>query len=124
MHGAVLMLLAALSAPAWAAGDAGRGRAIVANRAVGLCLLCHQAPIPEEPFQGNLAPDLAGAGSRHSAAALRQRIADPRAFNPQSIMPAYARTEGLRRVGTAWQGKPLLSAQQIDDVVAYLETLR
>ena len=105
-------------------GDPARGRAIVASRQSGLCLLCHTGPIPEERFQGNLAPDLAGAGSRFTAGQLRLRIVDARRANPQTIMPPYQRTDGLLRVGTAWQGKPLLSAQQIEDVVAYLVTLK
>ncbi len=105
-------------------GDAVRGRAIVANRQVGLCLLCHSGPIPEERFQGNLAPSLEGAGSRLSTAQLRLRMVDSRQINPQSIMPAYHRTSGLERVGSAWQGKTILSAQQIEDVVAWLATLK
>ncbi len=105
-------------------GDATRGRAIVANRQVGLCLLCHGGPIPEERFQGNLAPDLAGAGQRWTAAQLRLRLVDPRRLNPDSIMPAYYRTQGLTRVGRAWEGRTLLSAQQLEDVVAYLATLK
>ncbi len=105
-------------------GDAARGRAIVATRQQGLCLLCHAGPIPEERFQGNLAPDLAGAGARWSVAQLRLRLVDARRLNPDSIMPAYYRTDGLTRVGRAWEGKPLLDAQQIEDVVAYLATLR
>jgi L-cysteine S-thiosulfotransferase len=104
--------------------DASRGRAIVASRQTGLCLLCHTAPIAEERFQGNIAPDLRGAGSRWSAGQLRLRLADPRRFNPASVMPAYFRSDGLTRVGAAWQGKPVLSATQIEDVVAYLQTLR
>jgi len=105
-------------------GDAARGRAIVANRQVGLCLLCHTAPIAEERFQGTLAPDLAGAGTRSTAAQLRLRLADSRRVNPQSIMPAYFRADGLSRVGKNWQGKTLLGAQQIEDVIAYLVSLR
>jgi len=105
-------------------GDAARGRAIVANRQLGLCLLCHSAPIPEEHLQGNLAPSLAGAGSRWSTGQLRLRMVDPRRVAPGTIMPAYHRTEGLRQVGTAWRGKPLLDAQQIEDVVAWLATLK
>lgn len=105
-------------------GDAARGRAIVANRQVGLCLLCHAGPIPEERFQGNLAPDLSGAGSRWSEGQLRLRIADAARLNPATIMPSYYRTEGLARVSPVVQGKPILDAQQIEDVVAYLRTLR
>lgn len=105
-------------------GDAARGRAIVASRQAGLCLLCHPAPIPEERFQGNLAPDLAGAGSRWSAAQLRLRIVDARVLNPQTIMPPYHDTGGLQRVGAAWQGKAVLDPQQVEDVVAWLVTLQ
>lgn len=105
-------------------GDAARGRAIVANRQVGLCLLCHTGPIPEERFQGNLAPDLSGAGSRWSEGQLRLRIADAGRLNPATIMPSYYSTEGLVRVSPALQGKPILDAQQIEDVVAYLGSLR
>jgi L-cysteine S-thiosulfotransferase len=105
-------------------GDATRGRAIVVNRQVGLCLLCHSGPFPEERFQGNLAPSLAGAGSRWSEGQLRLRIADSSRINPTTIMPAYHRTEGLVRVAPAFKDKPILSAQQIEDVVAFLLTLK
>ncbi len=105
-------------------GDAARGRAIVANRQLGLCLLCHSAPIAEERFQGDLAPSLAGAGARWSTGQLRLRMVDPQRVAPGTIMPAYYRTEGLRQVGAAWRGKPLLDAQQIEDVVAWLATLK
>ncbi len=106
------------------AGDAARGRAIVANRQVGLCLLCHPAPIAEERFQGNLAPDLAGAGARYSAAQLRLRVVDPRRLNPASFMPAFHSATPASRVGEAWVGKPILTAQQVEDVVAWLASLR
>jgi L-cysteine S-thiosulfotransferase len=105
-----------------AKGDPVRGRAIVGNRQVGLCLLCHSGPFPEERFQGNLAPDLRNAG-RLGEAQLRARLVDPARFNPQTIMPAYYRTEGTR-VAPSYRGKPVLSAQQIEDVVAYLSTLK
>lgn len=105
-------------------GDPARGRAIVANRQVGLCLLCHSGPFPEERFQGNLAPDLRGAGARWSEAQLRLRIVDSSRINPATIMPAYHRTDGLTRVAPAWRDKPVLSAAQIEDVVAFLLTLR
>jgi L-cysteine S-thiosulfotransferase len=105
-------------------GDPAAGRVIVASRQTGLCLLCHSGPLPEAPQQGNLAPSLAGAGSRWNAGQLRLRLIDARALNADSIMPPYFNPEGLQRVGTAWQGQPMLNAQQIEDVVAFLETLR
>lgn len=107
-----------------ARGDPARGRAIVANRQVGLCLLCHSGPFPEERFQGDLASDLRGAGSRWSEGQLRLRIVDSGRVNPATIMPAYHRTEGLVRVAAAYRGKPVLSAEQVEDVVAFLTTLR
>jgi sulfur-oxidizing protein SoxX len=105
-------------------GDAQRGRAIVASRQTGLCLLCHAAPLPEERFQGNLAPDLAGVGARYSEAQLRLRVVDPRRIHPASFMPAFHTPDHPTRVGAAWTGKPILTAQQVEDVVAWLATLR
>jgi len=105
-------------------GDAQRGRAIVANRQAGLCLLCHRAPVPEERFQGDLAPDLAGVGGRYTTAQLRLRVVDPRQVNPASFMPAFHGADNPSRIGAAWAGKPILQAQQVEDVVAYLATLR
>jgi len=106
-----------------ASGDPVRGRALVANRQLGLCLLCHSGPFPEERFQGNLAPDLRSA-ARLSEAEIRARIVDPRRANPESIMPAYFRTEDLTRVAPALKGKTVLTAEQIEDIVAYLVTLK
>lgn len=108
-------------------GDPARGRAIVVDRQVGLCLLCHRGPFaatPAERQQGTLASDLAGAGSRWSEAQLRLRLVDPKRLDPASVMPAFHRTEGLQRVGAAWQGRPILDAQQVEDVVAFLRTLK
>ncbi len=110
--------------PGAVAGDAARGRAIVADRQVGLCLLCHAAPIPEERFQGDLATDLAGVGQRASAAQLRLRIADASRLNPDTIMPSYFRVSGFNRIAAPYRGKPILDAQQIEDVVAWLVTLQ
>ncbi len=105
-------------------GDAQRGRAIVGNRQLGLCLLCHTGPFPEERFQGTLAPSLSGAGARWSEGQLRLRIVDAGRLNPDTIMPPYYRTDGLERVAKAFAGKPILSAGQIEDVVAFLVTLK
>ena len=107
-----------------AKGDAERGRTIVVNRQVGLCLLCHSGPFPEEKFQGTLAPDLKGAGSRSSEGQLRLRIVDASRLKPDTIMPPYYRVDGLEQVAPSFQGKPILTAEQIEDVVAYLVTLR
>jgi sulfur-oxidizing protein SoxX len=96
----------------------------VANRQVGLCLLCHSGPFPEERHQGNLAPDLSGAGGRWTEGQLRQRIVDSARMNPASIMPAYYRAEGLNRVAPALRGKTVFTAEQVEDVVAYLATLK
>lgn len=105
-------------------GDPGRGRAIVASNTVGLCLLCHSGPFPEDRFQGNIAPDLAGAGSRWTAAQLRLRIVDASKLNPKTIMPPFYRVDHLNRVPLAYRDRPVLTAQQVEDVVAYLTTLK
>jgi sulfur-oxidizing protein SoxX len=107
-----------------AMGDPVRGKAIVLNRQVGLCLLCHSGPFPEERFQGNMAPDLKGAGSRWSEGALRLRLVDARKLNPDTIMPPYYVVDGMNRVAPAFRGKPILTAEQIEDVVAFLATLK
>ena len=105
-------------------GDAERGRKIVLDRHVGLCLLCHSGPFPEERFQGDLAPNLSGVGARLSAGQIRARIVDASRVNPNTIMPPYFRTENLQRVAPAYRGKTVLSAEQIEDVVAFLITLK
>jgi sulfur-oxidizing protein SoxX len=107
-----------------APGDAARGRSIVLNRTVGLCLLCHSGPFPEERFQGNLAPSLTGVGTRWSAGELRLRMVDSRKLNADTIMPAYYALDGFKRVASAFRGKPILTAEQIEDVVAFPATLR
>jgi sulfur-oxidizing protein SoxX len=106
-----------------AAGDPARGRALVLER-TSTCILCHSGPFPEERFQGDLAPNLAGSGRRWSEGQLRLRLVDASRLNPATIMPSYYRVDGLERVAAAWRGKPILSAEQIEDIVAYLATLR
>jgi len=106
-----------------AKGDPVRGRALVASRQAGLCLLCHSGPFPEERFQGNLAPDLKSA-ARLSEGEIRARIVNPRRANPDSIMPAYFDSGGLVRVAPSFRGKTILTAEQIEDIVAYLLTLK
>jgi sulfur-oxidizing protein SoxX len=104
-------------------GDAVRGRALVLDRA-STCILCHSGPFPEVRFQSDLAPSLAGAGSRWTDGQLRLRMVDASRLNPATIMPSFYRLDGLDRVGPAWRDKPILSAAQIEDIVAYLATLR
>ncbi len=106
------------------AGDAERGRKIVLDRHVGLCLLCHSGPFPEERFQGDLGPNLSGVGARLSRGQIRARIVDASRVNPNTIMPPYFRTENLQRVAPAYRGKTVLSAEQVEDVVAFLATLK
>ena len=106
-----------------AAGDPTRGRALVVDR-TSTCILCHSGPFPEQRFQGNVAPSLAGTGRRWSEGEIRLRLVDASRLNAATIMPSYYRIDGLSRVGRAWQSKPILTAEQIEDIVAYLVTLR
>jgi L-cysteine S-thiosulfotransferase len=106
-----------------APGNAARGRALVVERS-STCILCHNGPFPEQKFQGDLAPSLAGVGGRWSAGQLRLRLVDASRLNATTIMPSYYRVDGLDRVAPARRGKPILSAEQIEDIVAYLVTLR
>ncbi|MBU3621924.1 sulfur oxidation c-type cytochrome SoxX [Polynucleobacter sp. CS-Odin-A6] len=105
-------------------GDAVKGRVIVASRQTGLCLLCHSGPFPEERFQGNLAPEIGISVGRLSEAQLRARIVDASRFNPGTIMPSYYRTVELNRVAPKFDGQPILSGQEIEDVVAFLVSLK
>jgi sulfur-oxidizing protein SoxX len=105
------------------AGDAVKGRALLLDRST-TCILCHSGPFPETRFQGDLAPDLKGSGTRWSASQLRLRLVDAARLNPETIMPSYYRIDGLTRVGRNFTGKPILSAAEIEDIVAYLATLR
>jgi len=103
-------------------GDAERGRAIAVDRGLGNCLSCHALPVDAE-FFGTTGPTLDGVARRLSPAQLRLRLVDPKAVNPMTMMPAYYKATGLNRVAPAYAGKPILDAQQIEDLVAYLTTL-
>lgn len=105
-------------------GDISRGRSIVADRQLGFCLLCHSGPFPEVQQQGTIAPSIAGAGLRWSEAQLRLRVTDSRRLNPDSVMPSYGISDPAPMVQARYRGKPLLTAQQIEDVTAYLVSLR
>lgn len=121
---APIVLGDAIPAPLTATpGDPARGLAIAANRQIGACALCHPGPFPAEPIPADIAPDLRGIALRADPGQLRLRLVDPTRLNPQTIMPAYRRTDGLTRVEPARAGRPALSDQQIEDVVAWLATL-
>jgi L-cysteine S-thiosulfotransferase len=105
------------------AGDVSKGREIVLAPGDGNCLLCHAVPGANRPV-GNIGPSLAGVGSRLTGKEIRERIVDASRINLQSVMPPYGRTEGLHGVAPQYRGKPLLTAQQIDDAVAFLVTLK
>ena len=106
------------------AGDAARGRALVAARDAANCVLCHAVPADVAPHAGDLGPSLVGVGRRLSVAQLRLRVVDSLRVNAESIMPPYYRVDGLSDVAAQYRGKPILSAQQVEDVVAWLATLR
>lgn len=116
----------ALPAPlADGSADAKRGRAIVTDPLRGNCTICHVVPGEGERFHGDLGPSLAGVGSRYSVAQIRLRVADGRRLNPASIMPAYYRsTDRLIRVAKRYEGKPVLTAAEVEDIVAFLATLK
>ena len=106
-------------------GDAARGRALVLDRQVGNCLICHAVPNePRELFQGDVGPSLAGIGARLSAAQIRLRVIDQRRVISASVMPSFYRIDGLNRVAARYAGNPVLNAQQIEDIVVYLSGLK
>lgn len=104
-------------------GDPARGREVAINRRQGNCLACHALPIPEQQFHGEVGPPLYGVATRYEPGELRLRIVDSKIFNPDTIMPAFYRTEGFHRVSSQFADKTILTAQQVEDIVAYLMTL-
>lgn len=105
-------------------GDPVKGRKLVFHRKRGNCLTCHVMPIPEQAFHGDLGPDLNGVASRYSAGELRLRLVDATVINEDTIMPAFYRSAGLHRVLKKFKGKTVLSAQEVEDILAYLLTLK
>ena len=115
----------AIEAPlAGLVGDAARGGMVVRNRETANCLICHAIPEARERFMGDVGPSLEGVGSRLSQGQIRLRVVDPTLLNEASVMPAYHRVEGFTRVDPRFRGRPVLTAQEVEDVVAYLATLR
>ena len=105
-------------------GDSVKGREVAINRKKGNCLACHNMPIPEQSFHGETGPDLNGVGSRYEIGELRLRVVDPKVINPDTMMPAFYRADGYHRVAKKFQGKTILSAQEVEDLLAYLMTLK
>lgn len=114
-----------------ALGDAANGQIIMTTRGKGNCIACHEVTaLKEFPFHGEVGPMLDGVADRWSTQELRGIVADAKNTFPESVMPAFYRVSGFTRPGNAYTGKaaegpldPLLSAQEIEDVVAYLMTL-
>ncbi len=107
-----------------AVGDASRGRALHIARESANCVLCHAVPDPGVRFSGDVGPSLAGIGKRLTVPQLRLRVADNQRVNPASVMPSYYRTDGLTSVAAQYTGKPVLTAAEVEDVVAYLASLQ
>lgn len=106
-------------------GDPARGREYVASRSLGNCLACHRiSALDEEPFHGDVGPSLDGAGTRWQEGHLRALVVNAKSFFPTTVMPAYYRTSGLNRVRDDVAGQPILKAQQVEDVIAFLKTLK
>jgi len=106
------------------AGDPVNGKKLATNRKKGNCLACHSMPIPEQAFHGNIGPDLKGISSRYSEGELRLRIVNPKVFNSETIMPAFYKADGFNRVMKKFAGKTIITAQEVEDIVAYLMTLK
>ena len=102
-------------------GDPARGRRLIEARDAANCVLCHAIP---NALAGDLGPGLNGVGARLSIAQLRLRVVDMRRVDARTIMPSYYRTNGLTMVAAPYRGKPILTPQEVEDVVAYLSTLR
>jgi sulfur-oxidizing protein SoxX len=105
------------------AGDPAKGKKLAVNRKKGNCLACHAMPIPEQQFHGEVGPDLSGVGNRMTKAELRLRLVNSKALNPDTIMPAFHKV-ALNRVLKKFKGKTILGAQEIEDIIAYISTLK
>jgi len=106
------------------AGDPKKGRALAINRKKGNCLACHSMPIPEQQFHGETGPSLYGVGNRLAEGELRMQLVNSKVTNPDTMMPAYYRTFGFATPLKKFVGKTVLSAQEVEDIVSYLKTLK
>ena len=105
-------------------GNSKKGRKLAVHRKKGNCLACHKMPIPEQQFHGEIGPDLAGVGSRYSTGELRLLIVNPKVVNEDTIMPAFYKNTGFNAVLKKFKGKTVISAQDVEDIIAYLLTLK
>ena len=105
-------------------GNAVNGRKLAIKRKLGNCLACHVLPIPEQAYHGLIGPELNGVASRLSEGEIRMRIVNPKMANPDTIMPAFYKNEGFERVLKKFKGKSMLTASQVEDLVAYTMTLK
>lgn len=114
-------------------GDVAAGAKVMTTAALGNCVACHVvSAMPDVPFQGNIGPALDGAADRWTEAELRGIVANAKMAFDGTMMPAFYKVSGFVRAGDAYTGKaapaegykPILSAQQVEDVVAYLLTLK
>ena len=118
------LFAAAMPSIGVAQDNADLGRAIFQDRQLGLCLLCHPDPAASMSPQADLAPPLNNIGARLSAKDIKEHLTSPDKFNPQTIMPAYGRAQGLTNVSRRFVGRPILAPNELDAVVAYLSQLR
>ncbi len=108
-----------------ASGDPDKGRETFINRKLGNCLGCHAVTeLEAEPFHGEVGPPLDGVADIYGEGELRLRVVNPKIVNPDTIMPGFYMTDGLHRVAEKFQGKTILTAEQVEDIVAYLMTLK
>jgi sulfur-oxidizing protein SoxX len=106
-------------------GDAAKGVKAFTNRKQGNCLACHQVTaLSAQPFHGEIGPPLDGVAERYNEAQLRMQVINAKVINPDTIMPAFYRADGLHMVSKKFKGKPILTAEQVEDIVAYLKTLK
>lgn len=107
------------------AGDAANGKKVFVNRKLGNCLACHAvSSLSDQPFHGDIGPSLDGVAERYTEGEMRLRIVNPKVIYDGTIMPAFYRVDGMHRVMDQFKGKPILTAQQVEDVIAYLKTLK
>ena len=106
-------------------GSADAGKAVIVDRKLGNCIACHAiTALADQPFHGTVGPSLDGVGERYGEAQLRLIVTNSKLVFDGTVMPAFMKTDGFIRIGKGLEGKSILTAQQVEDVVAYLMTLK